>query len=71
MIYEYITEDEQHIVERDFPAGEAPQEVETEWGPAYRYYGGKIQIPEYMRAGSDNEMQHYDRKDWNTRKRFY
>lgn len=70
MIYEYRTPTGE-IVERDFPMGTAPQTIETDDGLAARVYGNATTVvPEYMRATSDSEIQHYDRRDTRVRKYF-
>lgn len=71
MIYVYESEDGT-VVERDFPMGEAPWQFEDEtMGRLKRTFGASVIIPEYMRATSDSEIQHYDKKHWRGGKKYY
>lgn len=68
MIYVYGNDDTQEEIEMDFPAGKAPTTVEVEGVQYRRLFKSFTRIPEYMKAGSDSEIRHYDRKDWGTKK---
>lgn len=66
--YVYRTEDGK-LVEQDYPFGEAPRYIMVNGKRANRFFGSaSTVIPEYMKAGSDHELQHYDRQDWRQKK---
>lgn len=68
--YIYLTEDGRYI-EQDYPFGEAPKEIVVDGVKANRYYGGSATIiPEYMKATSEHEIQHYDKAHWRQKKYF-
>lgn len=70
MIYLYGNEETNEEIELDYPAGEAPTTTVIEGVEYRRLFRSATRIPEHMKAGSDSEIKHYDRKDWGTKK-FY